>query len=587
MVSRPAVIVVARSSLPLARTIANHLDGDVMEGADALVSAFLAHRPVVALCAAGIVIRKLASHLGRKAEDPPVIAVAENGSVAVPLLGGHHGANALARIIAGLLGGTAAITTASDARFGMALDDPPPGWSLANPEHHKSFAMALLDGASVRLIGHAPWLATLPHDPRGFLSIRITEEIAAGSDDELVFVPRTLAVGVGCERGTAPEELIRLVTETLAARNLSLAAVAGVFSLDLKADEAAVTALGRALDAPVRFFSTEELSAESARLMNPSEVVMREIGIAGVAEAAALAAAGPEASLVIAKTRSARATLAVGRAETPLIELPGRARGRLSVVGLGPGAPTLRSPAAVAALVQATDWIGYGPYLDLAADLAGGQAQHRYPIGAEADRVHHAIRLASEGRDVCLLCSGDSAIYGMASLAAEMLDPASSIAVEPAWRRIELEVVPGISAFQAASAAAGALIGHDFCSISLSDLMTPWSEIESRIRAAAAGDFVTALYNPRSLRRRDQLDRAIAILREHRTAATPVLTAANLGRGGERVSIAPLSEFDSESIDMLTIVIVGSRQSRIYQRGDGRIIAYTPRGYATSREKRT
>ncbi len=306
----------------------------------------------------------------------------------MPLLGGHHGANALARIIAGLLGGTAAITTASDARFGIALDDPPPGWSLANPEHHKSFAIALLDGASVRLIGHAPWLATLPLIHEGSLSIRITEEIAAGSDDELVFVPRTLAVGVGCERGTAPEELIRLVTETLAARNLSLAAVAGVFSLDLKADEAAVTALGRALDAPVRFFSTEELSAESARLMNPSEIVMREIGIAGVAEAAALAAAGPEASLVIAKTRSARATLAVGRAETPLIELPGRARGRLSVVGLGPGAPTLRSPAAVAALVQATDWIGYGPYLDLAADLAGGQAQHRYPIGAEADRVH-------------------------------------------------------------------------------------------------------------------------------------------------------------------------------------------------------
>jgi cobalt-precorrin 5A hydrolase/precorrin-3B C17-methyltransferase len=579
MVSRPAIFVVARSSLPLADRIADRLDGEVMEGAASLVGAFIARRSIVAVCAAGIVIRKLAPHLGHKADDPPVVAVAEDGSAAVPLLGGHHGANALARIIADLLGGTAAITTASDTRFGIALDDPPAGWSLANSEHHKRFAAALLDGARVRLLGHAPWLETLPLDPTGPLAIRITEEIAAGSDNELVYVPRTLAVGVGCERGTSAEELMGLVTDTLAARNLSQAAVAGVFSLDLKADEAAVTALGRAIDVPVHFFSTEELSAESPRLKNPSEIVQREVGVAGVAEAAALAAAGPEASLVIAKTRSARATLAVAKAKAPLVELPGRARGRLSVVGLGPGAPGWRSPAAVAALVQATDWIGYGLYLDLAADLAAGQVQHRYPLGAEADRVNYAIQLASEGRDVALLCSGDAAIYGMASLASEMLDPASSIAVEPARRRIELEVVPGISAFQAASASAGALIGHDFCSISLSDLMTPWPEIEDRLHAAAKGDFVTALYNPRSLRRRDQLDRAIAIFREHRTAATPVLTAANLGRGGERVSIAPLAEFDPDSVDMLTIVIVGSRQSRIYRRGDGRLIAYTPRGY--------
>src|SRR5262245_59938826 len=212
MVSRPAVVVVARSSLPLAATIADRLDGEVVEGAASLVSAFLARRPVIGICAAGIIIRKLAPHLGDKAEDPPVVAVADNGSVVVPLLGGHHGANALARTIAELSGGTAAITTASDARLGVALDDPPSGWSLANPEHHKSFAAAWLDGATVRLLGEAPWLATLPHDPQGSLAIRITEAIAIGSSSELVFVPRTLAVGVGCERGTSAEELIGLVT---------------------------------------------------------------------------------------------------------------------------------------------------------------------------------------------------------------------------------------------------------------------------------------------------------------------------------------------------------------------------------------
>ena len=422
-----------------------------------------------------------------------------------------------------LLGGTAAITTASETRFGVALDDPPPGWWLANPQHHKRFAAALLDGAAVRLIGRAPWLAALPVAPNAGLTIRIDEQPSPGSDSELVYVPRTLALGVGCERGIRPDELIALATGTLAARNLSTMAVAGVFSLDLKSDEAAVLALGRALAVPVRFFSAEELAAETPRLANPSEIVRREVGVAGVAEAAALAAAGPHASLLVEKTRSARATLAVARAPDPLVDLPGRRRGRLSVVGLGPGGGAWRSPAAVAALTGATDWVGYGLYLDLAADLATTQQQHRFPLGAEADRVRHALMLAGRGGDVALLCSGDAAIYGMASLAAEMLDEGRSPAVEPSCRRVALEIIPGISAFQAASAAAGALIGHDFCCISLSDLLTPWAVIENRLRAAAAGDFVVALYNPRSLRRRDQLDRAIAILAEHRPPATPVV----------------------------------------------------------------
>ncbi|HEX3216099.1 MAG TPA: precorrin-3B C(17)-methyltransferase [Aestuariivirgaceae bacterium] len=585
MVSRPAVIFVTRASESLAHEIASRLDGEVMRGTAALVAAFRADRPIIALCATGIVIRTLSAHLADKAHDPPVVAVAENGSHAVPLLGGHHGANALARTIADLLGGTAAITTASDARFGVALDDPPPGWSLANPEHHKRFASALLDGAEVRLVGHAPWLAGLPLAANAALTIRVAEELAPGSDSELVYVPRTLALGVGCERGTAAAELIALATDALAARNLSTMAVAGVFSLDLKSDEAAVLALGGALDVPNRFFSVEELEAETPRLANPSEIVRREVGVAGVAEAAALAAGGPEAVLLIEKTRSARATLAVAQAPCPLVNLRGRPRGRLSVVGLGPGASAWRSAAAVAALTRATDWVGYALYLDLAADLATGQVQHRFPLGAEADRVRHALTLAGEGHDVALLCSGDAAIYGMASLAAEMLDETASLAIAPACRRVALEIVPGISAFQAASAAAGALIGHDFCCISLSDLMTPWAAIEKRLCAAAQGDFVTALYNPRSLRRRDQLDRAIAILRAHREPSTPVVTASNLGRSGERITIARLCDFDADAVDMLTIVIVGSRQSRSFARSDGTIVAYTPRGYDLKREE--
>jgi cobalt-precorrin 5A hydrolase/precorrin-3B C17-methyltransferase len=144
--------------------------------------------------------------------------------------------------------------------------------------------------------------------------------------------------------------------------------------------------------------------------------------------------------------------------------------------------------------------------------------------------------------------------------------------------------MPGISAFQAAAARAGAMIGHDFCCISLSDLLTPWEAIVRRVRAAAEADFVTAFYNPRSLKRRGQLDEALAILRAHRPAATPVVIASNLGRPEEKVTILPLAEVDAAAIDMLTLVMVGSSQSSAYRRGDGRTYAYTPRGYAKKRE---
>ncbi|MFN4144172.1 precorrin-3B C(17)-methyltransferase, partial [Aestuariivirga sp.] len=245
-------------------------------------------------------------------------------------------------------------------------------------------------------------------------------------------------------------------------------------------------------------------------------------------------------------------------------------------VGIGPGAPEWRAPAARAALESSSDWVGYGLYLDLVADLASGQAEHRFPLGGEENRVRHAIALAKEGREVALVCSGDAGIYAMAALVYEVID------LEPA--RIAVNVIPGISAFQAAAAKAGALIGHDFCCISLSDLLTPWEVIEKRLKAAAEGDFVVSFYNPRSLKRRDQLQRAFAILKAHRPPDTPVVIASNLGRPEERVKIVQFGEFDPADVDMLTLVMVGSSQSTSFARGDGRTYAYTPRGYAKKRE---
>jgi cobalt-precorrin 5A hydrolase/precorrin-3B C17-methyltransferase len=211
--------------------------------------------------------------------------------------------------------------------------------------------------------------------------------------------------------------------------------------------------------------------------------------------------------------------------------------------------------------------------LDLIADLKRTQAEHRFPLGAEIDRARHAISLAREGRSVALVTSGDPGIYAMASLAFELLDH------EPA--RIAIEVVPGISALQAASAHAGALIGHDFCCISLSDLLTPWPVIETRLKAAAEGDFVIALYNPRSEKREAQLERALVLLKAHRPAGAPVVLASNLGRTGERVRVVRLDDFDPSEVNMMTLVLVGSSQSKTFTRTDGRTYAYTPRGYVS------
>jgi cobalt-precorrin 5A hydrolase/precorrin-3B C17-methyltransferase len=235
----------------------------------------------------------------------------------------------------------------------------------------------------------------------------------------------------------------------------------------------------------------------------------------------------------------------------------------------------MRTPAVQHELAQATDWVGYGLYLDLAADQRANQTLHNFALGEEEVRVRHAIALAKEGKHVALLCSGDAGIYAMAALVYELIE------LEP--NRIDVEVFPGISAFQAAAAKAGAMIGHDFCCISLSDLLTPWPVIEKRIHAAAEGDFVVAFYNPRSLKRRDQIERAMDILSRHRPPETPVVIASNLGRKDEKVSIIPLNEFRAEAVDMLTLVMVGSYQSRAFRRGDGNFYAYTPRGYAAKR----
>lgn len=568
----------------------------------ALRGLFAAGTAVVGVCAAGVLIRAVAPLLADKHTDPPVLAVAEDGSAVVPLLGGHGrdgrpGANALARRLATALRAdgdpaVAAVTTAGDVAFGIALDDPPAGWRLAEvPGGGAAMAKAvtahLLAGGGVRLDGPLPWLtaAGLPADPAG-PAIRATvsgPETAGG----LTYHPAALAVGVGCERGTPADEVAALVRAALAAAGLAPAAVGLVASLDLKMDEPAVQALAADLGVPARFFDAATLEAETPRLATPSDVVFAEVGCHGVAEAAALAAVGPAGHLLLPKHKGPRATVAVAVTgdRAPLRPATvGRARGRLAVVGIGPGQPGWRTPEAEAWLAGATDWVGYDLYLDLLADdpvlAAGARTEHRFPLGAETDRVRHALALAAAGRTVALVSSGDAGIYAMATLAFELIDRAGGTAEGAAWRRVDLAVTPGITAMQAAAARLGAPLGHDFCAISLSDLLTPWPAIERRVRAAAAGDFVVAFYNPVSRRRVTQLAAARTILLADRPADTPVAIARNLGRPDERVAVTTLAALDPAAVDMLSIVLVGASTTRALARGDGGVDLYTPRGYA-------
>jgi cobalt-precorrin 5A hydrolase/precorrin-3B C17-methyltransferase len=591
----PAVLVLGPSALSLGRRLRDALpgarlhapaaqagDGDVAyaQAVPHIAALFAAGTPIIGLCAAGILIRAVAPLLADKRQEPPVVAVGEDGAAIVPLLGGHRGANALARAIADVTGGHAAITTAGDLRLGLSLDEPPPGWRIADPEAVKSIAAALLAGAPVALAveaGTADWLMSsgIAFSPKATRRIRVTDRAAPAHAADLVFHPPVLALGVGCERGCDMQELSALVETTLAEAGLASGAIALVASLDLKQDEPAVAALGGALGVPVRFFPAHRLEAETPRLATPSEDVFRAVGCHGVAEGAALAAAGTDALLLVAKRRSARATCAIARAPRPLDPATiGQGRGSLAIIGIGPGDAAWRTAEADAALATATDIVGYGLYLDLLGHAVAGKRRHDSALGAEEARARQALDLAGQGRAVALISSGDAGIYGLATLVFELLDRDPS----PGWRGIALSVAPGVSALQAAAARLGAPLGHDFCAISLSDLLTPWPVIERRLSAAADGDFVVALYNPRSARRTTQLEQAREILMRRRRPDTPVALARNLGRRDESVAITTLADLAPDAVDMLTLVLIGSSTTRLLPGTPPRL--YTPRGYA-------
>ncbi|CAM5357414.1 precorrin-3B C(17)-methyltransferase [Streptomyces aurantiogriseus] len=524
---------------------------------DAVRRAFAECEQLVCFLATGAVVRLVAPLLGDKASDPGVVCVDEAGRFAVSLVGGHGGgANELAREVGGLLGAEPVVTTATDAVGIPGLD------TLGLPVEGDvaGVTRALLDGEPVALDAEVAW--PLPPVPfadggTGAYTVRLTDRAVAPGTQEVLLRPPSLVVGVGASRGAPVEEVLEVIEGALRDAGLSAASVAELATVDAKADEPGIVEAARRLGVPVVTHSAEELAA--VEVPNPSDAPLAAVGTPSVAEAAALVRGG---ELLVPKRKSERADGRPAMATCAVVRRPGR--GRLAVVGLGPGARDLLTPRAKAELERASVLVGLDQYVAQIRDLLRpGTRILESGLGAEEERARTAVAEARRGRAVALIGSGDAGVYAMAS-------PALAEASDD----IDVVGVPGVTAALAAAALLGAPLGHDHVSISLSDLHTPWEVIERRVRAAAEADLVVTFYNPRSRGRDWQLPKALAILAGHREPTTPVGVVRNASRPDGTARVTTLAELDPATVDMMTVVTVGNTASRTVA---GRMV--TPRGY--------
>jgi cobalt-precorrin 5A hydrolase/precorrin-3B C17-methyltransferase len=556
----PAIIVLGKGALMTARRIQQlypqaliHGLAERVDDADRSYSEFGAtlrqlyqqNTPIIALCAAGIVIRTLAAVLLEKGAEPPVLAVAEDGSAVVPLLGGLGGVNVMAREIASALGTAAAITTSGELRFGACLLNPPAGYALGDLELGKRFVSDLLSGEKVRVEGAAPWLAQaqLPEDDQAQLAIHVGYAEREPSDHELLIYPRNVLVAL---KGDLPDAAGAVKTALHDSR-IALQALGCLLASKEEMANPALHAAAETLGVAVRFTDAA----------TPAEMIQQ-----------VLPQLLPPATSV--------AGIAIAVASQPLdVSQIGCARGRLAVIGLGPGASDFMIPAVKAELARANDVLGYETYVRMAGPFRADQVLHCTDNREEMQRARHAFELAAAGRSVVVVSSGDPGVFAMAAAVLEALHESDNAD----WHRVDLHILPGVSASLATAALAGAPLGHDFCVMSLSDNLKPWEIIEKRLDLACQADLALAFYNPISRSRPWQLGRALEIVRRHRTPETPVTLGRDVGRPAQTLRVITLGELTPELVDMRTMVLIGSSLTCVFPRADGQQWVYTPRWY--------
>ena len=574
----PAIVILGAGALAIARRVQACYPGAQVHALQGRVEADVAYAelsahlrelyargtPIVALCAAGIVIRCVAPLLANKGVEPPVLAIAEDGSAVVPLLGGLAGVNVMAREIAAALEVAPAITTSGELRFGTCVLNPPEGYALASLTQGKRFVSDMLAGESTRIEGDAPWLddAQLPRAGEARLAIRVTPKAWDGSADELVIHPRSVVAAVS----DSGERIAEAVLAALQAHELAPLSLAALLAPLERIGDGALIEAASALGVPLRFVEANGgddvlATADPAQPITPASWRLLETAMRV-----------PYATLQ--DDANANIALALSRAPIDPNTL-GQARGSLTVIGLGPGSAELMVPAARTALTEATDILGYETYVKMAGPFRADQQLHCTDNREEMQRARHAFELASAGHAVVVVSSGDPGVFAMAAAVLEALDASD----DARWGAVELNIVPGVSAAMATAAQAGAPLGHDFCMLSLSDNLKPWSIIETRLRHAAQADLVMAFYNPISRARPWQLDKALDIVREYRAPATKVVLGRDIGRPGASLRSTALGELRSGDVDMRTMVILGSSTTRGFARGVQGEWVYTPRWY--------
>lgn len=542
--------------------------------------------------AAGAVVRLIAPLLQHKSSDPAVVVVDEAGHFVISLCSGHQGgADKLTRLIAQLIGATPVLTGASSGLGLPAVDmlGVPFGWQRGEGDWTEvSAAIARREPIQViQEAGSTLWQSNLPQGhsfyfeltesltPKARIWISPNKQLVTqNSIPQVQWHPQVLWVGIGCERGTSRQLIETAIQQVCRDNQLALCAIAGIATIDLKANEVGLVELCRDLGWPLQTFPSDVL--RPVCVPNPSAVVEAEVGTPSVAEAAALCASSKESKnqnpLLVPKQifrsegQSGAVTVAIAQAKQ---EHTGRI-GKLLLVGTGPGQLDQMTPAAQTAVSCADAVIGYSLYIQLIAPLLQPtQIVEALPITQERQRAQRAIELAQWGLSVAVVSSGDCGIYGMAGLVLEELQALGWDGKTPG-----VQIFPGISALQAAAARVGTPLMHDFCAISLSDLLTPWQVISKRLEAAAMADFVTAVYNPRSQTRIQQLAFAQQIFLKYRDPNTPVAIVRSAYRQDEQITLTTLDKLLDVPIDMLTTVLIGNQSTRTH--GDWMI---TPRGY--------